>query len=87
MTLPDIIGLFGAFFVLIVYTSLSLQKLSSDSFIYSLFNLIGGIMILYSLFYAWNFSAVVIEILWIIISMVGILKWYFSRRKQRYLSF
>jgi len=33
-------------------------------------------MILISLFYQWNLASAVIEIAWIIISLIGIYKWW-----------
>jgi len=76
----DIIGISGAIIILIAYFFLQSNKISAEDFIYSFANLIGSSMILISLFYQWNLASAVIEIAWIIISFIGIYKWY----KKRY---
>jgi len=78
--LADIIGISGAIIILIAYFFLQSNKISAEDFIYSFANLIGSSMILISLFYQWNLASAVIEIAWIIISLIGIYKWY----KKRY---
>ena len=70
--IPDAIGLFGVVLLLIAYYLLSVNKMSADSISYQMYNLIGAILILISLFFHWNLSSVVIEIAWIIISLIGI---------------
>ncbi len=70
--MPDAIGLLGVVLLLIAYYLLSVNKMSADSLAYQLYNLIGAVLILISLFFHWNLSSVVIEIAWIIISLIGI---------------
>jgi len=72
----DIIGISGAIIILVAYFFLQSNKISSEDFIYSFANLIGSSMILISLFYQWNLASAVIEIAWIIISLIGIYKWW-----------
>lgn len=70
--LPDIIGLIGVSIVLIAYYFLNVGKTSSSSMSYLYMNLLGSIMVLISLYYSWNLSSVIIEIAWILISLLGI---------------
>jgi hypothetical protein len=72
----DMMGFSGALCIIIAYLLLQTDKLSAEGLPYSLLNLIGALLILYSLCYAYNSSAVFIEIVWIAISLFGIYKWY-----------
>lgn len=76
--LPDAIGCLGAFIVLIVYALLQMRRMRPDTFLYSFLNFIAALMILVSLIYAWNLAAVVIEVIWMLLSAYGIYK-YFSK--------
>ena len=75
----DGVGFSGALCIILAYLLLQAEKLSADGLFYSFTNLLGALLILYSLFYAWNVSAVFIEIVWIGISVYGIYKWYKKR--------
>jgi len=68
------IGIIGVILVLIAYMLLQVDKMSQDSVSYSVLNIIGSILILYSLFYYWNLSSFVVEISWLIISFYGLFK-------------
>jgi hypothetical protein len=70
------VGMIGVVLILIAYLFLSTGKWIADSFRYQLLNFIGAWLILYSLFFHWNLASVVIEIAWIIISVVGIYRAY-----------
>lgn len=77
--LPDIVGIAGVIIVLIAYYLLNVSKTHSSSLNYLLMNLIGAIMVLYSLCYSWNLASVIIEIAWILISLLGIYRSVFKR--------
>lgn len=76
MEFHDFVGFSGATSILLAYFLLQAKKMSPDGLIYSLLNLAGALLILFSLTYAWNLTAVFIEIIWVGISLFGILKWY-----------
>src|SRR5476651_2359449 len=78
---PDLIGCVGASIVLIAYALLQTKHISADSFNYLILNVVGAILILISLLYAWNLAAVVMEFTWMIISLVGLFK--FKKTQQR----
>ncbi len=78
----DIFSMIGVGIILITYFLLQYEKLEARSYAYSLLNIIGAAMILYSLFYDWNLSAVVIESFWIIISFIGLIKHFLHNRKR-----
>jgi hypothetical protein len=77
----DFIGIVGAVCVLVSYLLLQSNKMSPSSFSYSALNLAGAVMIMFSLANAWNLTAFIIEIIWAIISLYGLIKWYALHRK------
>jgi len=80
ITFYSIIGLPGVFLILLTYFLLQTEKMSSTGFLYSFLNLTGASLILFSLLYEWNLAAALIEIFWIIISLLGLIR-YFKKRK------
>ena len=73
-TIPDILGSIGAFTIVAAYMALQIEKIRSDQLLYSLLNLIGAALILFSLYFKFNLSAFLIEIFWVFISLYGIWK-------------
>lgn len=70
--IADPIGLVGVILLLIAYFFLSTGRWASDSIAYQINNLLGAILILYSLCFHWNLSSFVIEIAWVAISLIGL---------------
>jgi len=56
------------------YLALQLERMRSTDLSYSLLNAVGAVLILISLTERFNLSAVIIEIFWIAISVIGIAK-------------
>lgn len=71
-SLADAVGMVGVVLILIAYFLLSMGRWAADGLAYQILNFIGAWLMLYSLYFHWNFSAVVIEIAWVGISIVGI---------------
>lgn len=71
-TISDVVGISGVVILLIAYYLLNVGKMSALSMSYQWFNLLGAAFILFSLCFHWNTSSVLIEIAWIIISIIGI---------------
>jgi len=78
--IADIIGIIGVGFIITAYFLLQLNKVSSDSMNYLLLNFVGAVLVLFSLFYHWNLASVIIEIMWLIISIYGMVKVKFWRK-------
>jgi len=78
----DLIGNIGVVVLMIAYLMLQLNKLSSDGLAYSLLNAIGASLIIVSLLYAFNLSALLMEVFWVLISFVGIYR-YFRQKALR----
>ena len=75
----DLAGNFGVAAIIVIYLLLQLGKISSSSVYFSLFNALGAILIIISLLDHYNLSAMVVEVFWLIISLVGILRVIFSK--------
>lgn len=80
--ISDIVGIIGVVIILISYILLQFEKMKAKSIAYSVMNLVGAVLILYSLLFNWNLASVVIEIFWILISLFGIGKAIHTKRKH-----
>ena len=80
---PDVVGIFGVLLLLIAYGLLNTNKLSAHSIKYQVLNFSGAGGILFSLFFDWNTSAVVIEIAWMLISLIGIYNIIRKRKRHK----
>ena len=76
----DRLGMIGVMTILWCYFSLQLGKIKSEELIFSLLNGVGAIFILISLLYEFNLSAFLVELFWLLISLMGI----FTGIKRRY---
>ena len=72
----DVLGNIGVVMLIVAYLMLQLNKLSSDGLAYSLFNAIGASLIVVSLLYDFNLSALLMEVFWVLISLVGIYRYF-----------
>lgn len=72
MTFPDALGIFGSLLIVAAYFANLRGALPNSGLAYSLLNLIGALLILFSLWWAWNTAAVVMEGFWAAISVYGI---------------
>ena len=72
----DFVGNIGVVVLVITYLMLQLNKLSSDGLAYSVLNAVGAGLIVISLLFNFNLSALVIEVFWVLISCVGIYRYF-----------
>ena len=75
----DLVGNIGVVLILVTYTLLQLRRMDSHGLAYSALNALGAALILVSLVFDFNASAMIIEIFWCAISLLGIVRW----RRQR----
>ena len=75
----DVIGSIGVVTIILTYILLQTEKIRSEQLIYSILNGLGAGLIAFSLLYSFNFAAFVVESLWVVISIYGIVK-YFMRK-------
>jgi hypothetical protein len=78
--ISDPVGITGVIVILIAYYYLSVGRWAADSFKYQFLNFLGAWLILFSLYFHWNTSSVLIEIAWIIISMIGMYRIFFPKQ-------
>ena len=71
----DLVGNIGVVTLIITYLMLQLNKLSSDSLAYSVLNAAGAGLIVISLLFDFNLSALLMEVFWVLISFVGIYRY------------
>lgn len=76
----DVIGMIGVAIILSTYFMLQIGRLKSDTLRYSVLNACGSSMILFSLFFEWNLPSVIIETAWVIISLMGVVRYFIRRR-------
>jgi hypothetical protein len=69
--MPDIVGIIGVIIILVAYYWVSMGRYTAKNFNFQALNFLGAWLILFSLYFHWNLSSVLIEIAWIIISMIG----------------
>lgn len=74
MAWTDVVGLVGIGLIVLAYFLLQTERITSVQLSYPLLNLIGALLHLFSLLYAWNWASVVIEVFWIAISVYGLWK-------------
>ncbi|HVI72394.1 MAG TPA: hypothetical protein VM656_13025 [Pyrinomonadaceae bacterium] len=74
--LLDLVGNIGVVILMITYLMLQLNKLSSDSLAYSVLNAAGAGLIVISLLFDFNLSALLMEVFWVLISFVGIYRYF-----------
>ena len=75
----DFVGNIGIVFILASYLLLQVEKISAQDWRYSAANGLGAALILFSLFFAFNLSAFLIEAAWLLISIVGLFKAFKAR--------
>ncbi len=80
LSLTDLIGIFGVALIVIAYILLQVEKMDAKDLSFSLLNSIGALMILISLVYDWNLASFLMEFIWLMISLYGVLKYFKSRK-------
>ncbi len=81
--ISDIVGIFGVGLVIVAFFLIQSEKIVSNSSLYLYSNFFGAIMLLFSLYYHWNLASVIIEILWLLISSYGIIKFKILKKHSK----
>ena len=76
----DYLGVLGVGLILMCYFLLQIGKMRSEQLSYSLVNMLGASLILFSLYFKFNFASVLIEGFWVLISFIGVARWARSRK-------
>ena len=82
-TFYDLIGSIGVGLIILTYILLQTEKIRSENLSYSVLNGLGAGLIVFSLVYNFNFSAFVVESLWVLISIYGIGKYFLKGKSEK----
>jgi multidrug transporter EmrE-like cation transporter len=74
--LLDLVGNTGVVMLIITYLMLQVNKIRSDGLAYSILNAVGASLIILSLLVNFNLSAFIMEVFWVLISFVGIYRYF-----------
>ncbi len=83
----DLVGLAGVFCFLTSYALLQARRISVEDYCYTALNLAGAVLLMLSLFFAFNLASMLSQIMWIGISLFGLIKTKRERRRQRQQQF
>lgn len=72
--IPDFLGNVGVVLIVGSYFLVQIGRMSAAGLAYSLANAIGALLILVSLYFDFNLSAFLVEIFWLLISLIGLLR-------------
>ncbi len=81
MTLPDILGVVGVLCILIAYAGATTKKLDATQAPALLLNLTGALLILVSLYFDFNLSAVLMEAAWALVAVYGLVRSALGRKR------
>ncbi len=70
--LMDLVGNIGVVMLMVTYLMLQLDKIRSADLSYSVLNAAGASLIVASLVFDFNLSAMLMEVFWVLISFIGI---------------
>jgi hypothetical protein len=77
----DLVGFAGVALIVAAYFANQQRWLRSEDWRFPFLNLAGSALIFSSLLYEWNFPSVVIELIWIAISLWGLVRALAERRR------
>ena len=80
LNVADWIGIVGSLLISAAYFGVSTGRMKGESPRFQMLNLSGAFMILYSLWYRPNAGAIIIEVLWVVIAVYSLVKYWRKRR-------
>lgn len=81
MSGPDIAGLFGVLLILLAYAGGVSNRLDPKRTPALLMNLLGALLILFSLYFERNLSAIVMESAWALVALAGLARLVLGKRR------
>ena len=75
----DFVGNIGVAIMIVTYLLLQLDRLNSNAPAYSLLNAFGAALVILSLSVNFNLSAFIMEVFWVLISLIGIYRYLRTR--------
>ncbi len=82
LTIADAVGSFGALIVVAAYFATQMRMMNSADLAFPVLNLVGSVLIVFSLLQNFNLASMLIECFWIVISMIGIAQFLRSRNAE-----
>jgi predicted membrane protein len=79
-SISDAVGMLGTLLVVLAYFLLQLERTDPKGLSYNLLNLLGALLLLFSLCFTFNLASFVIELFWIAASLIGM--WRYWRRRD-----
>ncbi len=79
-TIYDLVGTLGVALIIITYLLLQLEKIGRENPLYSVLNAVGAALVLFSLYFDFNFPAFIVEFFWLLISLIGIGKYFLEKK-------
>jgi Mg2+/citrate symporter len=88
MPLPiyELAGFVGAAIIVVAYFAVQQRWLNALDWRFPAANVVGSLLILVSLWFEWNFPSVVIEIFWVLISLLGLVRALTERRRRNLIA-
>lgn len=85
----ELIGIAGFVFYMLAYGLLQTGRISGQSYSYTLLNMLAATLVLISLMHQFNLASLLIQLSWILISLVGLyrLRFRVRSRKRRHRRF
>jgi hypothetical protein len=80
--LHNVVGNVGVLLIVGSYFLVQIRRMSALNPPYILLNGLGALLILYSLWFDFNLSAFLIEVIWLVISLLGLGRYYLERRRR-----
>ncbi len=77
----DFVGNLGVLCILGTYLGLQLERMNAMDYSYSIINGLGALLIMVSLYHDFNLSSFIIEVFWLLISLIGIGRRLFRDRQ------
>jgi hypothetical protein len=77
------IGFVGSVLIVGTYFLLQVECISNADMAYSVLNALGAALLIFSLFFAFNLAAMIVECFWAIISVIGVVRCLRTRNKPR----
>lgn len=78
--LHNLVGIIGVVVIVGTYFLVQIRKMSATQPPYILANGFGAALIMYSLWFDFNLSAFLIEAIWLVISVIGLVRVWRERR-------
>lgn len=83
MNFSDVVGMLGVASYQIAHAGLQLGRLTHSDRRYQVLNVLGPCLLIYSLTHDFNFAALVTQVLWLALTLVGVARSAFPRRGRR----